>query len=76
MESSHVKQNGVKFLVKTIKQSDLSSECWRVQLSGLIACSDCISINTTVCGGREIRKTNRNTKGRIIGPEGFEGFVG
>ncbi len=41
---------------KEIDQSKLTSECWLIQFNGLDACKDCESLNTSECGGRNIRK--------------------
>ena len=44
--------------IKTIKQSDLTSECWLIQMWGIEACDTCEFLNTKECGGREIREKN------------------
>jgi hypothetical protein len=49
--------------VRSIKQSDLSGECWSVQFHGLSACDECEYLNTSDCGGKNIRKTLMNEKG-------------
>jgi len=36
---------------KTINQSDLTSDCWSIQFSGLSACETCEYKNTEDCGG-------------------------
>lgn len=48
---------------KTIKQSELSSECWNVQVWGLEYCKTCEYRNTKDCGGKKILKTKKNEKG-------------
>ena len=51
------------------KQAELTSECWGVQVLGISACSDCDFINTTECGGVEIRtiKTGWGKGLRVFG---------
>ncbi len=64
-----VKINGLsnfgcgKIQARTITQSDLTSECWGVQVWGLEHCKDCDYRNHKDCGGREIRKTGVNEHG-------------
>ncbi len=41
---------------KVVKQSDLTADCWPVQVWGISACDDCVALNTTNCGGKSIRK--------------------
>ena len=45
------------------EQSKLTSECWSVQLFGLDYCETCPLRDTPECGGRNIRRTGRNSKG-------------
>jgi hypothetical protein len=52
--------------VKSIKQSELSGECWLVQFNGLKACETCEYLNTSDCGGKNIRKTLLNEKGKKV----------
>jgi hypothetical protein len=52
--------------VKSIKQSDLTGECWIVQFSGIKACEECEYLNTSDCGGKKIRKTLMNEKGKKV----------
>ncbi len=52
--------------VKTVKQSDMSAECWSVQIWGKEHCKTCEFLNTRNCGGKKIRKTNMNEKGLQI----------
>lgn len=49
--------------VKTVHQNNLTSECWLVQFRGLKACEDCEVLDTSECGGKQIRKTLLNAKG-------------
>ena len=42
--------------IKTMKQSDLNSECWLIQMWGIKSCETCEALNTDECGGKEIRK--------------------
>jgi hypothetical protein len=60
-----------KPVVKTIKQSNLSSECWLIQFRGPDACVNCEYRNTNECGGQEIRKTGHNEKGIAVGNTGL-----
>ena len=48
---------------KTIKQSDLTSECWSVQFWGLDRCKTCEYKGKKECGGKNIIKTKKNEKG-------------
>lgn len=48
---------------KTVKQSSLSAECWLVQIWGKAYCKKCDLRGTEDCGGKQIRKTGRNSKG-------------
>jgi len=49
-----------------IRQKNLSSECWMVQIQGLGACKNCPYRGTTECGGKNILKTMKNIKGRRV----------
>ena len=49
--------------IKSIKQSDLSSECWLIQMFGLSSCKNCEAFDTDDCGGKEILKNGFNEKG-------------
>ena len=42
--------------VKTMKQSDLTSECWLIQMWGTTVCETCEVLNTPECGGQELRR--------------------
>jgi len=48
---------------RSISQSELSAECWLVQMSGLDRCLKCEFADTDECGGKDIRKTGKNEKG-------------
>ena len=52
--------------VKSIKQSDLTAECWAVQMWGIGKCEKCEFRNTPDCGGKEIRKTGKNQIGTVV----------
>ena len=42
---------------KTINQSELTSDCWMIQINGAVACSTCECKNKPrLCGGMAIRK--------------------
>jgi len=41
---------------KRIKQADLTSECWSVQVWGLVACERCELQGSRECGGRGVLK--------------------
>ena len=49
-----------------IQQSDITAECWNVQLKGLWICKYCEFKDTPECSGKEIIKTGKNAKGIII----------
>ena len=51
---------------KSIKQADLSLECWNVQIWGLEKCKKCELKNTRECGGKKIRKTGKNELGKKV----------
>jgi hypothetical protein len=46
-----------------VKQSQLSSECWGVQVLGLCHCTDCEFLDTKDCTGKRIRRTGKNANG-------------
>ena len=48
---------------RVVKQGELTSECWLVQIWGLTACETCKSRDTSQCGGPEIRESGTNEKG-------------
>lgn len=42
--------------VRTVNQSELTSDCWSVQVWGIEHCKTCQYLNTKECGGEEILK--------------------
>ena len=52
--------------LKTIKQSELSSECWLIQIWRPGSCGSCDVKNTKECGGKKIRKTGKNEKNFMV----------
>lgn len=59
-------------VVKTVKQANLISECWLIQMFGKSECLMCDIKDTPECGGKNICKTGKNSKGIDVG----EGGVG
>lgn len=52
-----IKKNKLKKTkIKTINQSDLTSDCWSIQFWGISACDKCKFLDTPRCGGKKIRK--------------------
>lgn len=51
---------------KTVRQSDLTGECWSVQVWGKEKCKTCEFRNTEDCGGKNILKTGKNEKGITV----------
>jgi hypothetical protein len=49
--------------VTHIKQNELTSECWLIQIDGINACKKCKYKDTKECGGSNIRKKLINKKG-------------
>jgi len=49
--------------VRSIPQSQLTSECWDVQFRGFRACERCEYKGKKNCGGKNIRKTGKNSLG-------------
>jgi len=47
--------------IKSIRQADLTSDCWMIQFQGIEACMDCEFRGTDDCGGVEI--LDRMTRG-------------
>ena len=47
---------GISVRVKRIYQKDLTSDCWNVQVWGLLHCRRCDYLATEDCGGQIIRK--------------------
>jgi len=52
--------------VRQVRQSNLTSECWNVQVWGLERYDECEFKGTSECGGQEIRKTGKNKKGHKV----------
>jgi len=50
----------------TVKQGDMTGECWLVQFWGDDACKTCEARDTSECGGQQIRKTGKNEKGHTV----------
>ena len=48
--------------IKLVKQNELTSDCWSVQIWGLESCDFCPYINTEDCGGKDIRRKLMNDK--------------
>ena len=48
---------------RMVRRSQLSSECWGIQLLGLCHCTDCEYLNTKHCTGKCIRRTGKNANG-------------
>ena len=59
-------EDGKRVESRTISQSDLTSECWAVQIWGLDICENCPVKDTEECGGPNIRKTGKNAKGHKV----------
>lgn len=50
----------------SIRQSELTEECWLIQLQGLDACKRCEYKDTPECSGKDIIATLKNSKGYDI----------
>ena len=48
---------------RIVKQANLSSECWNIQIWGIDTCDKCKFRGRRACGGKQIRKTLLNNKG-------------
>ena len=48
---------------RTVRQDNLSSECWTIQMFGLDACKTCKFKGKRDCGGKNIIRTLKNNKG-------------
>lgn len=46
----------MNIVTKTIRMSDMTSDCWLVQFQGLSACKECEFKRTKDCGGKAILK--------------------
>ena len=49
-----------------VKQNQLTTECWPVQMFGLGECRTREFLNKRSCGGKNIRKTGKNEKGFTV----------
>jgi hypothetical protein len=49
---------------RIVPQKDLTAECWSIQFWGKDACKKCEFRDTKKCGGKDIRKTGKNKKGK------------
>ena len=63
VEYKEVNEAGKTSNARSIPQSELTAECWLVQMSGLDRCDKCEFVNTSDCGGQDIRETGKNEKG-------------
>jgi hypothetical protein len=53
--------------VRTIKQKDMTGECWLIQMYGTSACNNCeCRTKPSQCGGLAIRETGENSKGKKV----------
>ena len=52
--------------VRTVHQSNLSSECLMVQIWGLEFCKTCEYRDSKKCGGKKIRLTETNALGKKV----------
>ena len=52
--------------VRVIHQSNLTSECWSVQIWGPDYCETCQYLNSTDCGGQRIRQSGFNEKQKKV----------
>lgn len=50
-------------VARTVRQRNLTGECWLVQMWGLDHCKTCEYKGSSECGGQEIRKKGKNEKG-------------
>jgi len=57
IQKAIVENGEIKIIsTKEINQDNLTSECWLIQFNGLKACDTCEYLNTSECGGINIRK--------------------
>jgi hypothetical protein len=63
VEYKEINEQGKTSNARSIPQSELSAECWLVQMSGLDRCDKCEFAGSDECGGSEIRKTGKNELG-------------
>jgi hypothetical protein len=52
--------------VRTVQQGHMTSECWSVQIWGLEKCATCEQKGKRDCGGKQIRKTGKNSSGFTV----------
>lgn len=53
-------------ITRSVSASELTEECWTVQMIGLNACETCEWLETKDCGGKQIRKSGKNSKGHKV----------
>jgi hypothetical protein len=60
-----IKEGEMSMVTKahTIRQADMTGECWAVQFEGKEACKKCEFSGTKECGGKAIIKSGKNQKG-------------
>jgi hypothetical protein len=51
---------------KIVKQSQMTGECWSVQIWGLKYCETCEFKGKRNCGGKNIIKTGKNERGFTV----------
>lgn len=51
---------------RQVRQSNLSAECFMVQVFGETACADCEYRGTPDCGGQNVLRTGRNEHGHAV----------
>ena len=56
MEVGILHKDGSLTNVRTMKQSDLTSGCWLIQMFGISSCETCEVLGTDEYGGKEIRR--------------------
>lgn len=57
---------GMQGMVRKVNQSDLSSECFMVQVWGPDRCKTCEFQGKKDCGGQNILRTGHNEKGHLV----------
>jgi len=60
----HDGRSGV--VARSVRQADMTGECWIVQFRGVEACASCEYRDTEDCGGVNIRRTGKNAKGFAV----------
>ena len=50
----------------TVNQNNLTAECWDIQIWGLKKCETCDLKGKRNCGGKNIRKTGKNSLGLAV----------